>query len=139
MLEAAISEVEEAIVGSCDDRADWPERISAGINAAINLLVANPATARALTAERCGESGGDAVYAAMLERFAGLLGADAPRPERLPASSATSVVSLLVAIVSCHIRAGTIDRLSDGDPDLVFLALLPYVGFAEASRWSANF
>ena len=73
----------------------------------------------------------------MIKRFAALLADGAPRSERLPASSDESVVWVIAAIVSCHVRAGTVDLLGDSDPDLVFLALLPYVGFAEACRWSS--
>jgi hypothetical protein len=129
--------MERAVVESCDEHAEWPARIAAGINSAIDFMVANPAAARALAAKsRSGEEEGDAGYVEMIDRFAGLLGAGAPRSERLPASSDESIVTLIAAIVSCHVRAGTVEALSSRDPDLVFLALLPYVGFAEASRWS---
>ncbi len=101
-------------------------------------MVANPGAARALTIDsRSGGTGQDGDYAEMIGRFAALLGAGAPRGDRLPGSSDRSVVSVIAAIVSCHVRAGTVEQLGKGDPDLVFLALLPYLGFAEASRWSA--
>jgi hypothetical protein len=133
--------MERAVVESCDEHAEWPARIAAGINSAIDFMVANPAAARAVAVQsRSGEEEeGDAGYVEMIDRFAGLLGAGAPREERLPASSDESIVSLIAAIVSCHARAGTVDALSNRDPDLVFLALLPYVGFAEACRWSTAF
>ena len=137
---SAIARMERAVVESCDEHAEWPARIAAGINSAIDFMVANPAAARAVAVQsRSGEEEGDAGYVEMIDRFAGLLGAGAPREERLPASSDESIVSLIAAIVSCHVRAGTVDALSNRDPDLVFLALLPYVGFAEACRWSTAF
>jgi hypothetical protein len=137
---SAIAQMESAIVDSCDEHAEWPARIAAGVNSAIDFMVANPAAARALAVRsRCSEEEGDAGYVEMIDRFAGLLGAGAPHAERLPASSDESVVSLIAAIVSCHVRAGNIEALSNRDPDLVFLALLPYVGFAEACRRSAAF
>ena len=136
---SAIARMERAVVESCDEQAEWPARIAAGINSAIDFMVANPAAARALAAKsRSGEEEGDAGYVEMIDRFAGLLGAGAPRAERLPASSDESIVTLIAAIVSCHVRAGSVEALSSRDPDLVFLALLPYVGFAEACRWSAT-
>jgi hypothetical protein len=136
---SAIARIERAVVESCDQQAEWPARIATGINAAIKFMVANPAAARALAIDsRSREEEGDAGYAEMIGRFAGLLGAGAPRSERLPASSDESIVTLIAAIVSCHVRAGTVDSLSSRDPDLVFLALLPYVGFAEACRRSAS-
>jgi hypothetical protein len=138
-FESAIARIESAVVDACDQSADWPARITAGIGAALHFMIANPAAARALAIDsRSGGTGQDGDYAEMIARFAALLGAGAPRSDRLPASSDRSVVSVIAAIVSCHVRAGTVDSLDKGDPDLVFLALLPYLGFAEASRWSAS-
>jgi hypothetical protein len=137
-FEAAISRVEQAVIESCGRHGEWPARIAAGIGAAIDFLIANPGAARALTLASRSGAADDADYLEMITRFARLLGDGAPHSERLPGSSDHSVVSVIAAIVSRHVRAGTIDSLSEGDPDLVFLALLPYVGFAEASRWSAT-
>jgi hypothetical protein len=137
-FESAIARIESAVVDACDQAADWPARITAGIGAALDFMIADPAAARALAIDsRSGGTGQDGDYAEMIGRFAALLGAGAPRSDRLPASSDRSVVSVIATIVSCHVRAGTIDSLGKGDPDLVFLALLPYLGFAEAGRWSA--
>jgi hypothetical protein len=140
-FESAIARIESAVVDACDQALDWPARITAGIGAALDFLVANPAAARALTIDSrsagTGGTGQDGDYAEMIGRFAALFGAGAPRADRLPASSDRSVVAVIAAIVSCHVRAGTVDQLGKGDPNLVFLALLPYLGFAEASRWSA--
>jgi hypothetical protein len=138
-FDEAVEQIESAVLASCDGHTEWPARIIAGINAAIEFMVANPGATRALAIDsRAGVSEGGSGYPGMIGRFAGLLGAGAPRSERLPASSDESVISVIAAIVSRHIRAGTVESLRKGDPDLVFLALLPYVGFAEACRWSAT-
>jgi hypothetical protein len=134
---AAIERVEQAVLASCGEQREWPARIAAGIGAAVDFLIANPAAARTLTVDSRSGGGDDSDYLEMIARFAGLLSDGAPRSERLPASSDRSVVTVIAAIVSCHVRAGTIDSLG-GDPDLVFLALLPYVGFAEAARLSTS-
>jgi hypothetical protein len=140
-FESAIARIESAVVDACEQDVDWPARITAGIGAALGFLIANPAAARALTIDsrsaRAGGTGQDGDYAELIGRFAALLGAGAPQADRLPGSSDRSVVSVIAAIVSCHVRAGTVDQLGKGDPNLVFLALLPYLGFAEANRWSA--
>jgi hypothetical protein len=138
-FDAAVEQIESAVLASCDERSEWPARITAGINAAIEFMVANPGATRALAIDsRARVSEGGSGYQGMIGRFAGLLGAGAPRSERLPGSSDESVIAVIAAIVSRHIRAGTVESLREGDPDLVFLALLPYVGFAEACRWSAT-
>jgi hypothetical protein len=137
-FETAISEMEIAVSAACDTQAEWPARIAAGINAVIEFAIANPSAARTLTIDsRAVERQEGSGYPEMIARFASLLGAGAPRSERLPASSDESVVWVIAAVVGCHLRAGTMESLGGGDPDLVFLALLPYIGFAEACRWSS--
>ena len=136
-FEEAAAGVETAVLHSCARQEEWPARIAAGIRAALEFAAKNPAAARALTVDsRAGESGEGDAYPAMVGRFAAMLGAGAPRSERLPASSDTAVVAAIASMVSHRIRAGQLERLEDGDRDLVFLALLPYVGFADAIRWS---
>ena len=138
-FESALAEMEGAVVESCAAHSEWPARIAAGINGAIEFAISNPAVARklAIDSRAVGPQEGS-IYPEMVQRLAALLGAGAPRSERLPASSDESIVWVIVAIISCHVRSGTVDSLGDGDPDLVFLALLPYVGFADACRWSAT-
>ena len=68
---SAIARMERAVVESCDEQAEWPARIAAGINSAIDFMVANPAAARALAVQsRSGEEEGDAGYVEMIDRFA---------------------------------------------------------------------
>jgi hypothetical protein len=138
-FESAIAEIEGAVVESCAAHSEWPARIAAGINGAIEFAISNPAVARKLAVDsRAVAPPEGSTYPEMIQRLSALLGAGAPRSERLPASSDESIVWVIAAIVSCHVRSGTVDSLAEGDPDLVFLALLPYVGFAEACRWSAT-
>jgi len=138
-FDEAISEIEGAVVDSCAGHEEWPARVVAGITAAVEFVAAEPAAARALAIDsRWHGVGQGSDYDGMIDRFAGLLGSGAPRPDRLPASIDASVVSMIASVVSCHVRTGTVETLGGGDPDLVFLALLPYVGFAEAGRWSAS-
>jgi len=137
-FESAIARIERAVAGSCARQSEWPASVAAGLEAAIEVLIADPGAARALaTDHRSGLPEHQAGYEQMIDRFARLLAQAAPPADRLPGSSDRSIVTVIAAVVSCHVRAGTIDSLADGDPDLVFLALLPYLGFAEASRWSA--
>ncbi len=134
-----IAEVESAVVESCAGEEEWPARIAAGIDAVVDFAVAEPAAARVLAIDSRAGGAERRDYDEMIDRFAGLLGAGAPRPERLSASTDQSIVSMIASIVSCHLRAGSVDSLGRGEPDLVFFALLPYVGFAEANRWSSRY
>jgi hypothetical protein len=138
-FESAIARIERAIADSCAERLQWPDRVAAGLEAAIEFLIANPGSARALVGDRhSGLPDLDVLYDGMVGRMALMLSSGAPAPGPLPASSARSTVRVIAAVVGCHIRAGTIDSLAKRDPDLVFLALLPHLGFAEASRWAAE-
>ena len=136
--ESAITRIERAVADSCVLEAEWPAKVSAAILAAIEFLIANPAAARALATDLRSGGKGDAEYEEMIARFAVLLADGAPLSDHLPAAGERSIVTVIVGVITCHIRAGTIDTLAKGDPDLVFLALLPYLGFAEASRWSTH-
>jgi hypothetical protein len=133
---SAITRIERAVADSCAREGEWPARVSAGLHGAIEFLIANPAAAQAVATDF--RSDGDTEYEEMIARFASLLAEGAPPSDRLPGPSERSIVAVIAGVVSCHIRAGTIDTLAKGDPDLVFLALLPYLGFAEASRWSMH-
>lgn len=135
---SAITRIERAVADSCAREAEWPARVSAGLHAAIAFLNANPGAARTLATDSRSGVEGDAAYDGMIGRFAFMLADGAPLSDRLPGASERSIVTVIVGVITCHIRAGTIDTLAKGDPDLVFLALLPYLGFAEASRWSTH-
>ena len=87
-FESAIARIESAVVDACEQAVDWPARITAGIGAALDFMIANPAAARALTIDSrsagTGGTGQDGDYAEVIGRFAALLGAGAPRADRLP-------------------------------------------------------
>jgi hypothetical protein len=135
---SAITRIERAVADSCARQAEWPTRVSAGLRAAIEFLIADPAAARALATDSRSGGEGDTEYEEMIARFAFLLDDGAPSSDHLPPAGERSIMTVIVGVITCHIRAGTIDTLAEGDTDLVFLALLPYLGFAEASRWSTH-
>ena len=45
----------------------------------------------------------------------------------------------IVGLVGDHVRVGRLEALEALRPDLVLLALLPYLGFAEAREWANRF
>jgi hypothetical protein len=138
-FDTAAADFEAAIVAHCAPDLEWPARIAAGVRAALAFAAANPDAARALMVDsRADESEEVGDYLRMIGRLAKMLGRQAPEGRRLPASSDRAVVSAIATIVSSHVRAGTIERLASGGTDMIFLVLLPYVGFEAASRWSAE-
>ena len=70
-----------------------------------------------------------------MEHLAALLARDAPpRNRRLP--DAPTVVTRIARQVNLELEAGRDHTLPSIAPDLTFLALMPYLGFADARRWS---
>jgi hypothetical protein len=68
----------------------------------------------------------------MVDRFAELLGRGAPPVARPP--DARAIVTRIARQVNLQLESER--RMMEIAPDLTFLALMPYLGFAEARRWS---
>jgi hypothetical protein len=71
----------------------------------------------------------------VLAHFAGLLAEVTPAERPLPVSTDESIVESIAAVVRGHLLAGTEDQLPEVAPDLVYLALLPYLGLEGTKRW----
>lgn len=118
---------------ACEPHDEWPARVAAGVRAAVDFFVDHPRLAQALVEVPDGESGRD--HVAIVRRFSGLLGEGAPAD--VPAASTRrAVVEGISSVISTHVRAGRLHQLPDRAPELVYLALLPYLGFEEANRWA---
>ena len=116
----------------------WASRFASGIRAALSFAVCNPAAARALIDSRAADPEGTENYRELIERFSAQVGDCAPRDERLPLSSEEALIGSLVGVVNGYLHSGSAERLDEIAPYLVYLALLPYVGFDEAWRWSGS-
>jgi hypothetical protein len=128
--------LERAVADSCAVRADWPSAVAAGVRAAVEFAAADPDAALILTEHASPRrSGRDPEFTAMVDHFARLLrrGAPAPNP-RLP--DAPAVIARIARQVNLQIEAGRAGQMMEIAPDLAFLALMPYIGFEEARRWS---
>ncbi|HKO37709.1 MAG TPA: hypothetical protein VJU14_05015 [Solirubrobacterales bacterium] len=135
-FEASRAALERAVGSSCAGQDYWPRAIVAGIDAALEFAAESPGAAQVLT-ERAGERWKEREprFTAMVERFARLLARGAPPANpRLP--SPQGVVICIVKLVNLRIESGRPQEVRELAPDLAFLALLPFVGFAGAQRWS---
>ncbi len=105
------------------------------MRAALELAAVDPDTARTLT-EAAGRHPEDDEFAAMVDDLAAWLDAEAPpRNPRLP--DAPTVVIRVARQVNLKLEAaGRGPSVDSVAADLTFLALMPYLGFAEARRWS---
>jgi AcrR family transcriptional regulator len=138
---AAYDRIAERVLGeageafSAGERA-WPERFAAGLRALIELFGAEPAVARlviveVLAAGRRALEHRDAALARFAVFFEG-------GRERLPAEMegqellAHAVIGGLYEALYGYILDGQAARLGDLLPDLVYCALVPYIGHAGA-------
>ena len=128
----------KGLVGeACDRQSEWEAKVVAGIQAMVAFAAASPAKGLALTVEaRRPGSGGGAPADEVIAYFAERLSAVAPRTNRAPISTDESVVEAIAVIVRGNLIADTAEQLLEASPDLVYLALLPYLGLPEARGWS---
>lgn len=133
--ELLASRLFECIDVACRREEDWPLRVRAALEAALDLLAAEPAGARLLVVKPY--LLGPEVrrrHEATLERLARLLregreqGAAAEVPEVLE----QGLIGSAAYITGRALRSG--DRVPDLAPDLTTLILTPYLGREEAER-----
>ena len=130
--------VSEAVAGI----EEWPSQAVAATRAVLAFLAAEPDLARLCLVESRGA--GPAVTARFNEavgELAPLLArgrAERPSGERpLPDSTEDSTIGSLVSLAHRKVASGEAAELEDLLPDCAELALLPYLGPAEAARLAA--
>jgi hypothetical protein len=122
---------------SCAEQVEWEAKVVAAVRATVEFAATHPEKARALTIEgRRGSPDDRLPVEEVIEFFAAELGKIAPASRRAPISTDEAVVGAIVTIVRGHLLAGSSDRLDRAAPDLVYLALLPYLGVAETRGWA---
>jgi hypothetical protein len=134
-----LEELQVAVARGCAaSSGPWAGRLAAGIRAALSFAASNPAAARTLIDSRATQQEADGDYRALIDRFSGQLRDCAPPDRRVPPSSEEAVVANIAGVVNGCLHSGSAGRLDEMAPYLVYLALLPYVGFDEAWRWSGS-
>jgi hypothetical protein len=136
---ASFHELQQAVLASCRRQVKWEAKVVAGIDAVLEFAAASPAMATALTVNArrpaFGERNPEQV---VLAHFVGLLAELTPAERPLPVSTDRSIVESIAAVVRGHLLAGTENELPEVAPDLVYLALLPYLGLEGTKRWVAS-
>ncbi len=134
-FEAASVRFEAAVLDACGQCTEWPAKVAAGIYAALDFAVADEAASTRLTFERP-PSGLEERrrYTEMMDCFAELLGAEAPKHR--PAAMDRAVIRSVAAMVAEHVRSDRPQRLTAIGPELVQLVLQPYLSFEEAKSWA---
>jgi len=139
-FEPSFEALKAAVGRACVGKSRWEARIVAGIGAVTEFTVEDPAAARALTvcAGALTTDGRD-LEGEMLAHFAGLLEDVTPDEMLFPISSPTGIVETSAVLIRGHLLAGRVERIGELGSELVYLALMPYVGLESARQWAATF
>lgn len=135
----SFSALQDAVRRACAAETQWQTRVVVGLRAVLEYAAADPAGARALTiqARRGNPAEADRQDQA-IAYFAALLGEVTPE-DKVVAVSRTDegLVDSIATVVRAHLIAGMAEHLPGLLPDLIYLALMPYTGLAEARRWAS--
>jgi AcrR family transcriptional regulator len=140
-LDELVGRLEQQLLESLHPAASWPERIEQGLRTLLTALAEQPDGARVAMVECL--SAGDAPVARLhsaLARFVAILeegrayGAEegAAGSEQLPPQTSAAVVGGIVSIVHRRVLEGHTAELPALLPDLLYFALLPYLGHERA-------
>jgi AcrR family transcriptional regulator len=127
---------------ACNAASEWPFKVRSVVEATLDYAAAEPAQVGLLTLDALSTNVDMAQQvlassdhlAALLSRGRALSEDGATLPELVE----KSVVGALTAIISGRIAGGEAERLPELAPQLVELALTPYVGAGEAKRVAAG-
>jgi hypothetical protein len=133
-FEQVSARLESAVLDACRRCEEWPAKVAAGIYAALDFAVDDKAASRCLAIERPRSRPDERRYALTIDRFAKLLGAQAP--QRRLVSTDRAAIRSVAAMIAEPLRSGHPQRLTEIGPELLQLLLVPYLGFAEAKSWA---
>lgn len=128
-IETLVREMERA---HREHEGDWPGRIRAGLGAAAELLASNAAIAHVTMVEATAAR--PIIrrrYREALTRFTPFLDEGRGYSEyasRLPANTSRIAVGNVAALIFDTVYAGRAELMRDVLPDLVYVAILPFVG-----------
>jgi hypothetical protein len=131
-----LGDLEASVAAACMPQEEWPAQVAAGIYAGVEFAIGHPSVVDALLVLEREEEPSKSGYTGTIERLARLISRDAPEGSRLPGSTDEALVAGIVGLVGDHVRVGRTEALEALRPDLVLLALLPYLGFADAQGWA---
>jgi hypothetical protein len=132
----ALDRLEKVILDACASQDRWPAKITAGVCAGVDFIAANPRIARELEIDPATNVGFRKRFDRIVSRLAGFIRETAPTVTPLSPRTCEALIGGMIGLVSDHLRVGRMQRLADLRPELVLLALLPYVGFEEARSWA---
>ncbi len=142
-LDELIARIERAIFERIDGSACWSEQVRAGLQTLLAALAGDPDGARVMLVEclSAGEPAIARVRSAIAKAVpilecgrlqAGEAGADAPNTDHLPAQTSEAVIGGIASILHRRALDGHTAQLPALLPDLLYFALMPYLGHERA-------
>lgn len=136
-LERSIARIAQEIAQSAEGCESWPERVHAGLQALLETLADRPGEASVVFVECLGA--GEPAIARLRAAMASLVPAlEEGRhelecdPLGLPVQTSEAIVGGIASILHRRVLEGEIARLPGLLPDLLYFALLPYLGHERA-------
>jgi AcrR family transcriptional regulator len=136
-FDQALAEARDELVAAVDPEQPWPEQISAGLEVFLELVIANPAKARMCLVEAQGAG------PLLLDRYEAALNALAPKlregrelaeGRKLPERAEEAIIGGMAWVLYQRIVRSEFDQVKALFPELLQIALRPYLGPAEAER-----
>jgi AcrR family transcriptional regulator len=135
----AVAEARDVLAAAVDPQRQWPEQISIGLETVLEMIVASPSKARMCLVEAPG--GGPALldrYEMALEALVPKLreGRELARAPKLPDRAEAAILGGIVWVLHQRIVRADFEQVTDLLPELQQIALRPYLGPAEARRFT---
>lgn len=126
----------DAVAARCEPRSPWTDRVSTGLQGAIELFGEDPHLAQVVVVEIAAAGAkGQRRRGAMIGRLAGLLEKmPDPTAPPVPPNTAVMAVGAAFGLFFDEIQAGRAAELPKRLPDLLFALLVPYLGPSVASK-----
>lgn len=135
MIEAHVLDSMLAAPGAAEP---WPDRVRARLAALLDVLSRDSAVARCFLIEPLA-AGGEVAgrYREAMQLLAGALRPEPPPSELDMEVRDRALIGGIATLIVRRLNAGGVQRLPELLPDLVELALAPYLGRAEAKQQAA--
>jgi len=135
----SLHELRQALHDSSSGETRWEAKVVAAIKAMLTFCSSQPVRARAMASNSPSPgSGNQSPERALVAFLACELSRVAPNGTRAPVASDESVVATMAAIVRDRLFSGDREGLLACAPDLVCLALLPYLEFSQMADWAES-
>lgn len=132
---ASFSRMQDAVRKACTGHSEWEAKVAAGIRATLEFAAAHPGQAEALTIKaRHREPERVDPERDVITHFAELLAEVAPSHRLFPISTNESIVEAIAIVIRGHLLDGTAGELPGKAVDLIYLALIPFLGLEGTRR-----